>query len=650
MAKLYSIFEIFDKRVLRIPDFQRGFSWGQRQLDDFWDDLEKVPQDRIHYTGLLTIEKVKVLASNIGRWNDASFLLNLDEGSRYTPYYIVDGQQRITTAIILITSILARIDANTSFAGADKKTHLQKFIKVENPNGKTFIFGYEKDDPSYEFLKTNIYKENAANNLNEPETLYTENLGFAKKYFDEKVIALNPHQLDTLFSKLVHNFKFNLYEVDEDLDVYVMFETMNNRGKPLSKLELLKNRLIYLSTKLDNSEEEINSLRNQINESWKTIYSYLGKNKAKVLQDDDFLKNHTYMYFGYMDKTANLFSEYLLDEYFTTKQVHDRFVTLENIENYVINIQKSVVKWFDVNFPFHQASSLPEPLKEWIDKINRLEYPPFQLNLMAVILSNAQTEATLKLLKAMDRYVFLVFDVFNSRSHTGRNLFNGFAHSIFNRTQDVYDLKTLISNRTESDTHNFDLSKFREYLNTVLYNQTNRRGYYGWSGIYYFLYEYEIYKQGNEEAKITFDKIARKDTRNSVEHIFPQTSNEVCWQTTFEAYNSDQQLRLKHSLGNLLLLSVPKNAAQSNKCFDFKKRHQAIGSSQEFVGYYNGSHSEIEVNAYEKWTAKEILERGIRMLKFFERRWEINLGDFENKKKLLYLDFLQTGEHEINLT
>lgn len=89
-------------------------------------------------------------------------------------------------------------------------------------------------------MKANVYKENAANTLNEPETLYTKNLDFAKKYFDGKVKDFNPHQLETLFSKLTHNIKFNLYEVDEDLDVYVMFETMNNRGKPLSKLELLK--------------------------------------------------------------------------------------------------------------------------------------------------------------------------------------------------------------------------------------------------------------------------------------------------------------------------------------------------------------------------------------------------------------------------
>ena len=477
--------------------------------------------------------------------------------------------------------------------------------------------------------------------------MYTKNLATAKTYFSDKLKGLNAHQVAAICTKLIHNFKFNLYEVDEDLDVYVMFETMNNRGKPLSKLELLKNRLIYLSTILDSSEDEKNLLRNQINASWKTIYSYLGRNKKKILQDDEFLRSHTYMYFGYMDKTGTLFFEHLLDKYFTTRNVHDRIVTLSNIEDYTINIQKCVVKWFEINFPFHEASTLADILKEPIDKINRLEYPPFQLNLMAVLLSNAQTDAVLKLLKAMDRYVFLVFDVFDSRSHTGRNLFNAYAHSIFNRTQDVYDLKMLISNRIETDTHSYNLTKFREYLNTVLYNQTNRKGYYGWSGIYYFLYEYELFKQGNEEAKITFDKIVAKDTRNSVEHIYPNTSNEPCWQTNFEPFNLDQQLRLKNSLGNLLLLSIPKNAAQSNKCFDFKKKH--LNTRNEEIGYFNGSYSEIEVNQYSDWTAKEILERGMKMLKFFEKRWDVNFGDFEQRKKLLYLEFLQISEHELNL-
>lgn len=646
MAELFSISEIFDKRILRIPDFQRGFSWGERQLDDFWDDLEKVSQSKIHYTGLLTIEKVKVLANNIAKWNDTLFLLNADESTKYSPYYIVDGQQRITTAIILISAITERLENSSTIVGADKKSIIEKYIKVENPNGRTFIFGYEKDDPSYEFLKANIYKQNAANALNEPETLYTKNLDFAKKYFDDKITNYNPHQLETLFSKLTHNFKFNLYEVDEDLDVYVMFETMNNRGKPLSKLELLKNRLIYLSTILDNGEEEINLLRNQINDSWKTIYAYLGKNKEKPLDDDDFLKNHTYMYFGYMDKTADLFSEYLLDEKFTTKSVLDRVVRLDTIENYVISIQRSVQKWFEINFPFHSSSTLDNKLKEWVDKINRLKYAPFEPNIMAALLKKPEVDVMLKLLKSMDRYIFLVFKIYQSRTHMGKNLFYAKAKGVY-ETGDIWELKRLIEARTDSDTKEYDTNLFQSYLSEIFQNVKDKKGYYAWNGIHYFLFEYELFLQGSEEPKITFDNFIK---RNSVEHIFPQNGIEECWQLAFDRYSNDQKIKLKNTLGNLLLLSVPKNSALQNKCFDHKKRHQSPSNPSEYKGYFNGSHSEIAVNAYDDWTSKQILECGIKMLNFLERRWEVKIGNFDQKKKLLFLDFLQIAEHELSLS
>ena len=82
---------------------------------------------------------------------------------------------------------------------------------------------------------------------------------------------------------------FNVYEIAEDIDVFVSFETMNNRGKPLTALELLKNRLIYISTKLPlEVDEEESHLRRCINEAWKTAYHFLGKNDERVLDDDVF--------------------------------------------------------------------------------------------------------------------------------------------------------------------------------------------------------------------------------------------------------------------------------------------------------------------------------------------------------------------------
>lgn len=50
--KLQSLTEIFNEKIFRIPDFQRGYSWETNQLEDFWEDLENLKEDKIHYIGL----------------------------------------------------------------------------------------------------------------------------------------------------------------------------------------------------------------------------------------------------------------------------------------------------------------------------------------------------------------------------------------------------------------------------------------------------------------------------------------------------------------------------------------------------------------------------------------------------------------------
>ena len=58
-SKLLSLTEIFNEKLFRIPDFQRGYSWQKPQLDDFWADLVNLKEEKNHYTGLLTIEPVQ---------------------------------------------------------------------------------------------------------------------------------------------------------------------------------------------------------------------------------------------------------------------------------------------------------------------------------------------------------------------------------------------------------------------------------------------------------------------------------------------------------------------------------------------------------------------------------------------------------------
>ena len=56
--ELQSLSLIFQNRLFRIPDYQRGYAWQQSQLVDFWDDLINLQEDRFHYTGMLSLKNL----------------------------------------------------------------------------------------------------------------------------------------------------------------------------------------------------------------------------------------------------------------------------------------------------------------------------------------------------------------------------------------------------------------------------------------------------------------------------------------------------------------------------------------------------------------------------------------------------------------
>ncbi|MCT4605629.1 MAG: hypothetical protein N4A64_05900 [Marinisporobacter sp.] len=77
---------------------------------------------------------------------------------------------------------------------------------------------------------------------------------------------------------------------------------------------------------------------------WVIGIAYLGKNKKKLLNDDDFLENHWSMYFTYNRQEAKAFSKFLLNEYFTPKNVLDNDaknkVGFDEIKKYIESISE----------------------------------------------------------------------------------------------------------------------------------------------------------------------------------------------------------------------------------------------------------------------------------------------------------------------
>lgn len=634
-SKLQSLSEIFNNRIFRIPDFQRGYSWEERQLDDFWEDLQNLHPNKIHYIGLLTVEPINNSdIQNVEKWKDDLWLLK----KGMTAYYVIDGQQRLTTLIILLHEILRTFSEDEGINFGSKSEWTERFLyRSFNQIYKSFVFGYEKDNPSDEFFKTRILEQESSAADKYPETLYTANLMFAKEYFAKKLKNLSRERKEEIFDKAVNKLKFNYYEIDDSLDIYVTFETMNNRGKDLSHLELLKNRLIYLSTLLHENDETKSRLRKDINETWKTVYEYLGKNKENPLDDDVFLFNHWIMYYTYDRSQSDVYADFLLKRKFTAKNVLNGLLTINDIKDYIDSLAKCVKKWYYI-YNIEQ-SDYSERIKEQIQKLDRVGMGAFPPMIMAVFTKESREDLIWDFLDACERFNFLVFAI----SHRSSNTQNS---NIYRMTREYYmgdtDIVTITANidfLTDGEDENyyrgwFDLERFRNHIKE-LFLKNDKDGFYSWNGLRYFLYEYELFLQNNANTKVRWEDFSKRSKEDTIEHIFPQSATSEYWKEHFGHLKPSEKRLYLNSLGNLLLLSRSKNSKLQN--FDFERKKCLKNKDGKDIGYYNGSYSEIEVSKQTEWTPEQIKERGLLMLQFMEDRWKFRFSDWDiNKEDILF--------------
>ena len=99
--------ELFANTAFRIPRYQRGYAWGEKQWSDLWDDIMEIEKNsegelRRHYTGTIALKEIpqKDIPEE-----------ELWLKSKGTSFYdVVDGQQRLTTIIILLYEIIRAYD------------------------------------------------------------------------------------------------------------------------------------------------------------------------------------------------------------------------------------------------------------------------------------------------------------------------------------------------------------------------------------------------------------------------------------------------------------------------------------------------------------------------------------------------------------
>lgn len=227
----------------KIPRFQRPYSWDRENIQDFWEDvIQDNPQD--YFIGSMVVYK--------------------DGKQRYG---IVDGQQRLTTITILLSVLRDKL-AEVGLKDLAEGVH--GLIERRNIDNKPeFIVSTES---SYPFFQDRIQKWGAPS-LDLDLLKEESNLQSAHAQLQQLVSdAIQSLSADTTLSEkrrqeLTHqklvtirdallNLKVILVKLEDEDDAYVIFETLNTRGKDLALADLVKNHLTkHIKTKNPSSDE-----------------------------------------------------------------------------------------------------------------------------------------------------------------------------------------------------------------------------------------------------------------------------------------------------------------------------------------------------------------------------------------------------------
>ena len=684
MNELQNLSQIFQNKIFRIPDYQRGYAWQDPQLRDFWEDIINLQTERYHYTGLLSL-KVLNRAESLKLGNDDVWLLQ----SGYKAYHIVDGQQRLTTFVIMLNEILEFVCSLSENEGKSEEEIYLGFENVKDirtkyvsrkrpPDGLviTYMFGYENDNPSAEYLKYRILGQPFGGTIK--ETYYTKNLKYAKDFFARELKMFYEAKgiggIAELYRKLTLQLMFNIHEIEDDYDVFVAFETMNNRGKRLTNLELLKNRLIYLTTLypreiLDETNET--ALRELINKAWREVYYQLGRNENDLLSDDEFLRAHWIMYFAYSRKKGDDYIKFLLRK-FSHKSIFENvlqplpeedeaddsipdpgadddgdevqdipdpvsgeFLQPKEIMDYVNSLNEAAEFWYYTFYP-EKCTSLSDEEQVWLDKLNRIGLGYFRPIIAVSLIPRLgyAKEDRLAFFKATERFIFINFRMAMYQSSYKSS-------DYYRKTREVYTGNMKLGEVTENLNATTDanvIDAVRVYLTRMNRRFISADGFYSWRDLRYFLYEYEYSLATKYKLeKLSWALLTKvvKD-RITVEHILPQAPTKLYWRNNFRQFNEKEIKLLSSSLGNMLPLSQSINSSLQNDSFDDKKAR----------GYANGCHCEVEVSKEQKWDAQHIYDRGIRLLHFMEARWDFKFESIDQMDELLHIGFIKE-EREI---
>jgi len=250
---------------LTVPRFQRDYAWELEQWEDLWADIQSLNQEDYHYMGYIVLQR---------------------KGQH--DFVIIDGQQRLVTLSLVILAAMKHIK-QLAIQGTETQANQERlnvltdqFIGAKNPislrvNSKLSL--NRNNQMNYKFICSKL------------DTILSRGLILSNKlllnafsFFTNKEMGNSGSEIAEFIEKLTVGMVFTKIVVQDDLNAYKVFETLNARGVQLSTPDLLKNYIFSIITINDDiPDEQVNDLDTE----WSWIVTQLGENNFT-----DFIRYH----------------------------------------------------------------------------------------------------------------------------------------------------------------------------------------------------------------------------------------------------------------------------------------------------------------------------------------------------------------------
>lgn len=564
--------------IFDIPKYQRNYAWDESEVSDFVDDLRKCYEIRStsgqlphFFGGIVSVEERL-------------------PGERHAKIHIIDGQQRLTTFVILVANIVAfyrniitEIEKENVDATEEQRAELSTYKqlveqRIEDFTRKYLFFNHEVNrtivvaerltvsEPDQEFFKALIrvsILRSERELLRESHKRLYNAFERIKSFLGSKIQSL-PTILDKIdaLRKIgeILNEDFTVIHMvtKTKAQAYRLFQVLNDRGVGLTVGDLLRARTLEM---LDPSEYQYS--QECVQRAWDDI---LADHPSKT---EDFLRWYYASVKGKRPGNTSLFDDFL-DAFFpqssSSTYVVQSSSEAKSVADAVIQLKEAVVLLrilTEGEWPYPNSG---QPITQWHkDRLKLLVSELNHTNCMPILLSATLLEDRQfsEIVQLIERFVFRYKIICNQHISPLTEIYNKQAQTIraahpsgiVYRTSSLRDaLRSLQVEKTPD-------SVFSTHLNELVYQTRGSN-----KPLKYFLMTLEHYARWYYDGA-TRQPECRDTTRvfdfanTTIEHIYPQNSS-----------SPDTELEnLINSLGNLTFLGADDNNAGGNKSFSQKK-------------------------------------------------------------------------------